>query len=99
MRCSGRGTARMGLAADLSVRHTRARMTSRPKPPPILNGARVLAFASMGQGRRPSADGRMYFSAWFFVTLDVTHRVDEPGHIVPARRLRWSTQRWPATPI
>ncbi len=49
-----------GSQLNPSVRHTRARMTSRPKPPPILNGARVLAYASMGQGRRPSADGLMF---------------------------------------
>ena len=73
-------------------------MTSAPTPPPVLNGGRVLAYASLGSRRRPSAEGLMFVENKPLGPVSALAITETPS--LPGKRrghgvlLLYCTRRW-----
>jgi hypothetical protein len=67
------------------------------KPPPVLNGARVLAYATLGASRLPSSDGMMFVGnkpLGRISTLVITEKPSVPGRAGRGVLLLYCSRAW-----
>jgi ClpX C4-type zinc finger protein len=72
-------------------------MTSKSKPPPVLNGARVLAYANLGHPRHPVAKGTVFVGnkpLGRVSSLVITETPSVPGRPGRGVLLVYCTKAW-----